>query len=50
MLTELNAIQFADETVRLGEDFMDAYEDPRIHIGKGQLLLKEQEKIFHPIG
>ena len=31
VLTELNAIQFADETVRLGEDFMDAYEDPLIH-------------------
>lgn len=31
VLTELQAIQFADETVRLGEDFMDHYEDPRIH-------------------
>ncbi|MCX4305184.1 MAG: glycosyltransferase family 52 [Acetatifactor sp.] len=31
VLTEIKAIQFADEVVRLGEDFMDAYEDPMIH-------------------
>lgn len=31
VLTEIRAIQFADEIVRLGEDFMDAYEDPLIH-------------------
>lgn len=31
VLTEIKAIQFADEIVRLGEDFMDAYEDPMIH-------------------
>ena len=31
VLTEIKAIQFADEIVRLGEDFMDAYEDPLIH-------------------
>jgi len=31
VLTELKAIQFADETVRLGADFMDKYEEPRIH-------------------
>lgn len=31
VLTEMKAIQFADEVVRLGEDFMDAYEDPLIH-------------------
>ena len=31
VLTEIKAIQFADETVRLGEDFMDAYENPLIH-------------------
>ncbi len=31
VLTEIKAIQFADELVRLGEDFMDAYEDPDIH-------------------
>lgn len=31
VLTELTAIGFADETVRLGEDFMDKYEDPAIH-------------------
>ena len=31
VLTEIKAIRFADETVRLGEDFMDAYEDPLIH-------------------
>ncbi len=31
VLTEIKAIQFADEMVRLGEDFMDKYEDPLIH-------------------
>ncbi len=31
VLTEMKAIQFADEVVRLGADFMDAYEDPLIH-------------------
>ncbi len=31
VLTEVKAIQFAEEVVRLGEDFMDAYEDPSIH-------------------
>lgn len=31
VLTEIKAIQFADELVRLGEDFMDKYEAPEIH-------------------
>lgn len=31
VLTEVKAIRFADEVVRLGEDFMDKYEDPAIH-------------------
>lgn len=31
VLTEMKGITFADETVRLGPDFMDAYEDPLIH-------------------
>jgi hypothetical protein len=31
VLTEVKAISFADEVVRLGEDFMDKYEDPLIH-------------------
>jgi len=31
VLTEIKAIQFAEKTVRLGPDFMDAYEDPLIH-------------------
>lgn len=31
VLTEIKAIQFADEAVRLGPDFMDNYEDPLIH-------------------
>ena len=31
ILTETKAIQFADEVVRLGGDFMDKYEDPLIH-------------------
>ncbi len=31
VLTEVKGIRFADETVRLGPDFLDAYEDPLIH-------------------
>lgn len=31
VLTEMKGITFADETVRLGADFMDAYEEPLIH-------------------
>lgn len=31
VLTEMKAIQFAEECVRLGADFMDKYEDPLIH-------------------
>ncbi len=31
VLTEIKAIRFADEAVRLGADFMDAYEDAGIH-------------------
>ncbi len=31
VLTELKAITYADETIRLGPDFMDKYEDPAIH-------------------
>ena len=31
VFTEVKDISFADEVVRLGPDFMDAYEDPLIH-------------------
>lgn len=31
VLTEMKAISFGDEIVRLGEDFMDKYEAPEIH-------------------
>ena len=31
VLTEMKGIEFAEETVRLGADFMDAYEEPEIH-------------------
>ncbi len=31
VLTEVKAIQFADECIRLGSDFMDRYEEPSIH-------------------
>ena len=31
VFTELGALDFAKEKVRLGADFMDAYEDPAIH-------------------
>lgn len=31
VFTEMKAVQFADEIVALGADFMDQYEDPSIH-------------------
>ena len=31
VLTEVSGIHFAKENVRLGMDFMDKYEDPKIH-------------------
>lgn len=31
VLTEMKDLQFADEAVRLGPDFMDRYEDPLVH-------------------
>ena len=31
VLTEIKAIQYGDEMVRLGEDFMDKYEDALVH-------------------
>ncbi len=31
VLTEMSDFQYADQVIRLGEDFMDKYEDPRIH-------------------
>lgn len=31
VLTEVGAIEYADETVRLGADFMDKYEAPSVH-------------------
>lgn len=31
IFTQIDAIEFADEKVKLGPDFMDRYEDPQIH-------------------
>lgn len=31
VFTEMKGLQFADECVRLGADFMDKYEDPAVH-------------------
>ena len=31
VFTEVEALKFADETVWLGPDFMDKYEEPSIH-------------------
>jgi len=31
VFTEIKAIQFAEESIRLGEEFMDKYEDPMVH-------------------
>ena len=37
VLTEIKSIQFAEECVRLGEDFMDQYEEPKIHHQNDQI-------------
>lgn len=37
VLTVMSAVSYADEIVRLGEDFMDAYEDPVVHRQNEQL-------------
>jgi hypothetical protein len=31
IFTTVDSIEVADEKIKLGADFMDAYEDPRIH-------------------
>ena len=31
VFTDLKGIRFADKLVRLGDEFMDKYEDPEIH-------------------
>lgn len=43
VLTEVKAIQFADEIVRLGEDFMDLYEDPLIHRQNEQVGIERKQ-------
>jgi hypothetical protein len=43
VLTEIKAIRFADEVVRLGEDFMDAYEDPLIHRQNEQVGIERKQ-------
>lgn len=43
VLTEIKAIQFADEIDRLGEDFMDKYEDPLIHRQNEQVGIERKK-------
>lgn len=43
VLTEVKAIRFADEIVRLGEDFMDLYEDPLIHRQNEQVGIERKQ-------
>lgn len=43
VLTEIKAIQFADSVVRLGEDFMDKYEDPLIHRQNEQVGIERKQ-------
>lgn len=43
VLTEVKAIQFADQVVRLGEDFMDKYEDPKVHRQNEQVGIERKE-------
>ncbi|MBR1772006.1 MAG: lipooligosaccharide sialyltransferase [Lachnospiraceae bacterium] len=44
VLTEIKAIRFADEIVRLGEDFMDLYEDPLIHRQNEQVGISRRKE------
>ncbi len=43
VLTEIKAIQFAETIVRLGEDFMDKYEDPLIHRQNEQVGIERKQ-------
>lgn len=43
VLTEIKAIQFAESIVRLGEDFMDKYEDPLIHRQNEQVGIERKQ-------
>lgn len=44
VLTEVKAIRFADEIVRLGEDFMDLYEDPMVHRQNEQVGIERKNE------
>ena len=45
VLTEIKAIQFADTVDRLGEDFMDLYEDPLIHRQNEQVGIRRVKEV-----
>lgn len=43
VFTDLKGIQFADKLVRLGDEFMDKYEDPEIHNQNKRIGIIEKE-------
>ena len=44
VLTEVTGIHFAEESIRLGSEFMDGYEDPRIHRQNEQIETSRRKK------
>lgn len=43
VFTDLKGIRFADKLVRLGDEFMDKYEDPEIHNQNKRIGIEEKE-------
>ena len=43
VFTDLKGIRFADKLVRLGDEFMDRYEDPEIHNQNKRIGIVEKE-------
>lgn len=46
VFTDLKGIQFADRLVRLGDEFMDKYEDPEIHNQNKRIGITEKDSEF----
>lgn len=45
VFTDLKGIKFADRLVRLGDEFMDKYEDPEIHNQNKRIGIREKEPV-----
>ena len=44
VFTDLKGIEFADEKIRLGDTFMDRYEDPAVHNQNKQIGITPVEQ------